>query len=187
MRHDNDQHGTGQESGTRATVYEAAQILGVTVDAIRKRVQRGTIPHQKDESGRVWVLLEAASTIQDATSTVPDGSSGTVQDGDQDELMSTLQEQVGFLKEELGARNEELRRREEEHREESRRKDHLLAAALERIPELPPPEASQEESSDSSEAASDLRPGVNDTHGGEVGLEADTQQRSWLMRFFFGP
>jgi acyl transferase domain-containing protein len=167
-------------------VYEAAQILGVTVDAIRKRVQRGTIAHQKDESGRVWVLLEAASTIQEATSTAPDGSSGAVQDGDQDELISTLQEQVGFLKEEITARNEELRRREEEHREESRRKDHLLAAALERIPELPPPAASQE-SSDSPEAASDLRLGVNDTHGGEVGLEADTQQRSWLMRFFFGP
>ena len=186
MRHDSDQHGTGRESGTRASVYEAAEILGVTVDAIRKRVQRGTIPHQKDESGRVWVVLEAASTVQDATGNSPDEPSGAVQDGEQDELVSTLQEQVGFLKEELTARNEELRRREEEHREESRRKDHLLAAALERIPELPPPAASQE-TSNGSEAASDLRPGVNDTHGGDVGPEADTQQRSWLMRFFFGP
>jgi excisionase family DNA binding protein len=185
MVHDNDQYGTGQESSTRATVYEAAELLGVTVDAIRKRVQRGTIPHQKDESGRVWVLLEAASTLQERTSTLQDELSGTVQDNDQDELVSTLQEQVGFLKDELTARNEELRRREEEHREESRRKDHLLAAALERIPELPAPRASQE-TSNGSETVTDLHPEVNDPQGGDVEPEADTRQRSWLMRFFFG-
>jgi hypothetical protein len=30
-------------------VYEATDVMGVTVDAIRKRVSRGTIPHEKDE------------------------------------------------------------------------------------------------------------------------------------------
>ena len=32
-------------SGNRFSVYEAAEVMGVTVDAIRKRISRGTIPH----------------------------------------------------------------------------------------------------------------------------------------------
>jgi excisionase family DNA binding protein len=34
-------------------VYEAAKVLGITVDAIRKRVQRGAIRHERDDNGRV--------------------------------------------------------------------------------------------------------------------------------------
>jgi len=39
--------------------------MGVTVDAIRKRMSRDTIPHERDEDGRVWVVLD---TDQDAAS-----------------------------------------------------------------------------------------------------------------------
>jgi hypothetical protein len=46
-------------SGNRVSVYEAAEVMGVTVDAIRKRISRRTIPHERDEDGRVWVLLDA--------------------------------------------------------------------------------------------------------------------------------
>ena len=59
-----DQYSTGQSTPKRVSVNEAAQVLGVTVDAIRKRVQRGTIPHQRDDAGRVWVLLEAAKSVK---------------------------------------------------------------------------------------------------------------------------
>jgi hypothetical protein len=37
-------------------VAEAADALGVTVDAIRSRVKRGTIAHER-KGGRVYVLL----------------------------------------------------------------------------------------------------------------------------------
>ena len=54
-----DQHHTRRERdqgfGSRVSVYEAADLLGVTVDAIRKRIQRGTIPHERHEDGRVYV------------------------------------------------------------------------------------------------------------------------------------
>jgi excisionase family DNA binding protein len=49
----------GHSSGQRASVREAAELLGTTVDAIRKRVQRGTIPYKKDSDGRVWIVLDA--------------------------------------------------------------------------------------------------------------------------------
>ena len=39
-------------------MYETAEVVGVTVGAIRKRVSSGTIPHEKDEDGRVWMILD---------------------------------------------------------------------------------------------------------------------------------
>jgi excisionase family DNA binding protein len=43
------------------TVQEVARRLGVKEDAIRKRMQRGTLEHEKDSNdGRVYVFLDAA-------------------------------------------------------------------------------------------------------------------------------
>jgi hypothetical protein len=166
---DTDQYGTRPSSRNKVTVYEAAEILGVTVDAIRKRIQRETIPHERHEDGRVYVLLDEASTLQDngrgASSKVQDEGPGQYRT-ERDELVDTLQDQVSYLKAEVEA-----------WREESRRKDHLLAAALERVP--PALEEARETPSKSSGSASE----------GEGGVETipDQKQRSWLHRFFFGP
>src|SRR5215212_10376852 len=127
---DTDQHrtglgqvGTSLESGKLATVHEAANALGVSVDAIRKRIQRGTIPHERHEDGRVYVLLDKASSMQDTSST----SSSTVPDKDEgerpvrygtEEFIGSLQDQIGFLRREL------------------ERKDAILLRMAERIPEL---------------------------------------------------
>jgi hypothetical protein len=43
-------------------VTEAAWILETTVEALRKRVQRGTIPHERDEYGRVWILVTSENS-----------------------------------------------------------------------------------------------------------------------------
>ena len=57
--------GEGRTSGNSVSVYKAAEVMGVTVDAIRKRMSRDTIPHERDEDGRAWVVLD---TDQDAAS-----------------------------------------------------------------------------------------------------------------------
>jgi hypothetical protein len=74
---DTDQYGTRQgqddtrqESSNLATVHEAVNALGVSVDAIRKRIQRGTIHHERHEDERVYVLLDKVSTVQDKSSTL---------------------------------------------------------------------------------------------------------------------
>ena len=168
---DTDQYGTGHASSNKATVYEAAEILGVTVDAIRKRIQRGTIPHERHEDGRVYVLLDEASTLQDnvqeAASKVQDDGPVQYRTG-QDELVHSLQDQVEYLRREV-----------EVWQEEAKRKDHLLAAALERIPELEAPR----------ETSRSARTPSVDTGKGEVPSEEKPRptQRSWLHRFFFGP
>jgi hypothetical protein len=158
MRQDTDQHFTGHPSSNRVTVYEAAERLGVTVDAIRKRIQRDTIPHERQEDGRVYVLLDAASKVQD-----------TNQDNYQtakDELVESLQEQVSYLKAVIATRDEELRR-----------KDHILAALTERIPELPPPDAPSPNPRESSETLTE--------ESGKDDVPPEQEKRvSWWRRLF---
>ena len=170
---DTDQHRTGidqdstrQKSGNLATVHEAANALGVSVDAIRKRIQRGTIPHERHEDGRVYVLLDKASAMQEESGT----TASTVRDADQDEspvrygteeFVESLQDQITFLRREL------------------ERKDAILLRMAERIPEL-----------DASQVPSEPLEGPNtgsvDTNKEDVPLQTrePKERRSWLHRFF---
>jgi hypothetical protein len=46
----------------RLDVKQAAQVLGISTDAVHKRVKRGTLESEKDEAGHVFVWLAAAPT-----------------------------------------------------------------------------------------------------------------------------
>ena len=121
----------GHPSRQRVSVDEAARALGLSVDAVRKRVQRGTIEHEKDAAGRVRILLDSpdnASTLRDERPDTTGQASALV--AAKDETIEELRDRVRRLERELDTRNEEIRRR-----------DHLLASALERMPAL---EASRE-------------------------------------------
>src|SRR5215208_2617365 len=85
----------GRDTRRRLSVAEAADALGVTVDAVRSRVKRGTIAHER-EGGRVYVLLSADEPG-------PGHDQATDQGGDQGigqtedrtaELIATLREQL---------------------------------------------------------------------------------------------
>jgi excisionase family DNA binding protein len=43
----------------RLTIQEAARQLGISEGAVRKRVTRKTLQHEKDDDGRVYVYLDA--------------------------------------------------------------------------------------------------------------------------------
>ncbi len=99
------------------------------MDAVRKRVQRGTIEHEKDAAGRVRILLDSpdnASTLRDERPDTTGQASALV--AAKDETIEELRDRVRRLERELDTRNEEIRRR-----------DHLLASALERMPALEAP------------------------------------------------
>ena len=51
----------------RLTVPEAAQRLGVTRDAVYKRVQRDQIAWDKDSEGRVYVYVDTADIGEDSS------------------------------------------------------------------------------------------------------------------------
>jgi hypothetical protein len=102
----------------RLTVAEAADALGISQDAVRKRIARRTISHDRDESGRVYVYLSPSETVhktdQDA---VQDDATKTVQD----EYIRSLEDQIAFLRPEL------------------ERKDTILLNLTDRIPQLEAP------------------------------------------------
>jgi DNA repair exonuclease SbcCD nuclease subunit len=143
----------------RVTIPEAADILGVTRDAVRKRIKRDTIRYEIDNSGETYVYVDASATDKDASATVGDTSG---QD-DRDVL-------IEFLRSELAM-----------WQEEARRKDHLLAAALERIPAI---EEASTEPRESPETSSDLKPGL-DPQGDDAGPETGVS-RPWWRRIFSG-
>jgi predicted nucleotidyltransferase len=87
----------------RLTYAQAAHALGISIDAVRMRVRRGTLPSERDETGTVRVILDADQVVPDETN---------------DALNEHLREEVEYL------------------REENRRKDHILAALIQKVPAL---------------------------------------------------
>jgi hypothetical protein len=47
----------------RVTMRQAADLLGVSKEAIRKRVVRGTLPSEVGEDGRRYVYIEAGRDV----------------------------------------------------------------------------------------------------------------------------
>ncbi len=76
---------------------EAAGELGITVEAVRGRIKRGTLGHHKD-GGTVEVLLPMDQARPDPTSQQPDHDQTT----DESRLVEVLEEQNAYLREQLG-------------------------------------------------------------------------------------
>jgi len=131
-------------------VAEAADALGITVDAVRSRLKRGTIDHER-KGGRVYVLLgadEARPGHNQDTDQVSDQGARESEDRTA-ELITTLREQL---------------QAERQAHAEARR---LLAAALERIPPQLEAPSEVQESDVSSEPTGEL---------GELREELDTER-----------
>jgi hypothetical protein len=137
-------------------VAEAADALGITEDAVRSGVKRGTIDHQR-KGGRVYVLLDDESR------------SGHDQDTDQDarETEDRTAELIVTLREQLQA--------ERQAHAEARR---LLMAALERIPPQLEAPSDERQSPQTVEEESKREP-----HSDAPGAP-DAVQRPWWRRVF---
>ncbi len=126
--------------GDRVTIQEAARRLGVKDDAVRKRIQRGTLDHEKDGDGRVYVFLgQTHDTSQYKSSHRSKDFSQNlakdkVQNVSEDILVGTLQDQIRYLRDIIETRNQEL----ESRTEELRRKDTIIMSLAQRVPELSP-------------------------------------------------
>src|SRR5215203_6981611 len=106
--------GEGQDTTQdKVTIQEAARRLGVKEDAVRKRIQRRSMRHEKAEDGRVYVWVDAA---QDTTRDTGQTAQDAYQDTAQDERVEDLREQVGYLRRQL-----------DEEREARRRADTIIA------------------------------------------------------------
>jgi hypothetical protein len=146
----------GTRRGTRLTQREAAEALGVSVEAIRKRVKRGTLRSEKGEDGRRYVYLDDAPDASGPTTAREEGSA----------LTGELRDRLRYVERQLEA--------ERQAHAEARR---LLAAALERIPPAIEPPRSPEMADDEQQG----RGPVPNAGGPQEGTE-----RPWWQRMFGG-
>ena len=153
--------GQGVKTGVRErlSVPEAAKLLGISEGALRQRLHRGSIESEKGEDGRVYVVITRDNNDDNAHNT--DG-----EDPAPDEITEFLRQHNEFLRREL-----------EVWQEEARRKDHIIAALTERIPELEPATEAPESPVSSS--------GSTDKGAAPPEQEEPSQRRSW-WRVFFG-
>jgi hypothetical protein len=134
----------------RLTITEAAQMLGISTQAVHGRIKRGTLETDKGEDGKLYVYIDS------------NGDGNGVGNDMTNRYIDALKSQIAALSQE-----------KEDWKEEARRKDHLLAAALERIP---PALEAPEESSESV---------VPDSEGESKGaVSPDSEKLSWWRRIF---
>ncbi len=151
-------------------VKEAAALLGITPDAVRSKLRRGKLRRAEAPDGTVLVVLDGD---------IPDGQNGH-HDGHQTvAYIDVLKSHIDLLERELA-----------EWKAEARRKDHLLAAALERIPAIEAPRdepgatETDAEASESTEPRSDR---VGPQTGAQVpGGEEETARQPWWLRWLGG-
>jgi hypothetical protein len=147
----------------RYNVREAAEVLGISPEAVRTRLSRGTLDSVK-EGRRVYVLLERDMTRYDKDRT-NDRTYET------DRYVRSLEERI-----------EHLRGLLDGEREANRENRRIIAALTARIPELEPgpsPEASGSPQTAPDEAESaEPRP---DVPGAQEGA-----RRPWWRRVFGG-
>jgi hypothetical protein len=141
----------------RTTVAEAAEILGISAEAVRGRIRRGTLPVER-ESGTVYVLLDHPS--EDRTTADQPRTTGDQPDDRTDLLIAELQDRVRSL---------------EEANRENRR---IIAALTSRIPAIEAPQEATEtpETVEEEPQRAEPRPA---TGGAQEGV-----RRSWWRRVF---
>jgi hypothetical protein len=113
----------------RLTIQEAARRLGISEGAVRKRVTRGSLEHDKEDDGRVYVYLDAGDRRG-----VDDGQDAGV-DPNSNALISQLRDEVAYL------------------RDENRRKDEIIMQQAMTMRQLSA--ASPQEPTDASETVED--------------------------------
>jgi hypothetical protein len=142
----------------RTTVSEAASIFGISAEAVRGRIRRGTLPVER-EGGAVYVLLEGEP--QDRTTDDQSRTTADQPDDRTDLLIAELQDRVRSL---------------EEANRENRR---IIVALTSRIPaiEAPPDEREAAETARDEPKRAAPQSDARDRQEG-------AQRRAWWRRMF---
>ncbi len=149
----------------RLTIQEAARRLGVSEGAIRKRVTRGTLEHEKEDDGRVYVYLDARGRLG-----VDDGQDEGV-DPDSNALISRLEGEVEFLRDQVRRQQEIIAQQ---------------AVTMRQLTAAPPDEATEAaETGEEASGGAEPRSGTGEAHAGEQGPQGE-DRRPWWRRVFRG-
>jgi hypothetical protein len=176
MRLDEEEHVAGRKAGRWRDVKQAAEELGISSDAVRKRIARETLRSSKQEDGSVRVWLDGVDDQLDE-----DQPNSWTEAGHRlDELINAKDDALRDLRDQL-----------EHMRRESERKDAIImqmaqanAVLAARVPEL---EAASElrESSDTVAAPTEEEESSTTPEGPEE--PSERRERSpWWRRWFGG-
>jgi hypothetical protein len=167
------EHATDTPPTRRVPVEEAAKVLGITANAVRKRLERGTLRSERDGDAR-YVILD--DDMPRPAADMPNGMPT-----DTALIVARLENEVGFLRELVRSRDEELRREREAREEAERRHDKIIMRMAERIPELDAPRRARNghETATAEPHREQHRPSAEDPH------EAPESRSRW-RRWFGG-
>jgi hypothetical protein len=155
----------------RVTVAQAAHILGIKEESVRKRVSRGKLRADKDPDGRLLVYVDGTGTVRD------EYVDRSVTDGDEQpdlarELIEEMRSRISSLENQLS-----------EERESRRRADTIIAqltqanaALAARVPELEAPSEARESPQMVEEEPERVAPRASTE---EPGVQ---ERRSWWRR-----
>jgi predicted ArsR family transcriptional regulator len=155
---------TDQEASSKLTVSEAAESLGISPDAVRSRIKRGTLPTRR-EGGRVFVVFGATDRLTNR----PRPTTQPSEDSGEERLYQEMTDRIRYLE-----------RQVEEEREARRRADTLLAQLMQRIPELEAPTETRGKP-ETDEADTERAESRRATGGAQ-----ERVQRPWWRRWFGG-
>lgn len=110
------------EQPEHLTFAEAGERLGLSPDAVRMRVNRGKLA-AVSVNGRTLVLWPQPQVIEHPNEPRTEPNRSPVQDDSR--LIAALEAHIASLEHQLSERSEEIRRR-----------DHIIAGFLERLPEV---------------------------------------------------
>jgi DNA-binding Lrp family transcriptional regulator len=160
---------------SRLTVPEAARALGISPEAVRNRLSRGTLDSVK-ENGTVYVLLEAdkarstAGTPNDTPRPTADisGDAPDAHAAATAALVAAKDETISLLRSQLEA-----------EREANRENRRIIAGLVQRVPELEAPRGGRETAT--------AGPEGEEHHPATDGARSAAERRSWIYRFLFRP
>jgi len=162
-----DRAGDRAPTERRLTVSQAGHELGISAEAVRSRLKRGTLQSVK-EVGVVYVLLEADQARPVGDQTVP---------------VEALREQIGYLQGVIATRDRELQTRAEEIRRRDQaleREQELTAMFADRLRQLESPRNEREASQTAASEPEGEEPGP-EAAGPQTG-----SQKPWWRRIFGG-
>jgi hypothetical protein len=159
----------------RLSVMEAAEALGVTRDAIHKRIRRGTIEYEKGEDGRFYVYVDTSTSRVDQSAYESKGESKIEV---LERLIEGQQDRIAFLERELERRGDETVRLHQIVAGLTQANAQLAA----RVPELEAPQEAAEapEPAEDEPERAEPRPDRVEAQEG-VG---EASERSWWRRMF---
>jgi hypothetical protein len=160
---------TDRPGDRRVTVVEAAEILGITPDAVRSRLRRGTLRKDRGPDDEVLVVFDGDQSADQSTT-----------DRTTVALVEVLQDQIDHLRHQL-----------DQEREANRENRRLLALQLEHMRALEPPREPSPEPRESPVSDEEGPPYGTSPQEAEESLRAQPMREPgarvpWWRRWFGG-